>query len=456
MWQLGNRKAVTDNAIWQPWLIKNAPLTGALLFGVLLSALTIWFTGGSLGAWLTFSVLGLALVSLGFLPETALRLVLPLLLGLGALLTLLFTGGQSSPAISAVLWPVLGLAALGSPNLKGQTRGWIGPAIMAGFGVLISVIVIERFVALPPSTFVALPLAIGAMGTCAGFAIAAIVRAGRPVTQSGAMPAEDVMRLTKGRDAALQEANRARSENQERAQFMAEMSHEIRTPLNAILGFADTMRSQIFGPLPKQYGDYPDLIHSSGSHLLDIVSDLLDLSKIEAGRYETRMMPVALDGLAREGVAMAAGSARSAGVIVREDVEQPIMVLGDARAVRQIIFNLVSNGIKFTPTGGHVVVRVLPGSAPHTAILQVEDNGVGMSEADLARIGQPWNQVSDAASDQAGKRTRGSGLGLALVKRLADLQGAQFELASVLGSGTKASVTFQTAHHDDGQSGAGD
>jgi hypothetical protein len=131
MWQLGNRKAVTDNAIWQPWLIKNAPLTGALLFGVLLSALTIWFTGGSLGAWLTFSVLGLALVSLGFLPETALRLVLPLLLGLGALLTLLFTGGQSSPAISAVLWPVLGLAALGSPNLKGQTRGWIGPAIMA-------------------------------------------------------------------------------------------------------------------------------------------------------------------------------------------------------------------------------------------------------------------------------------------------------------------------------------
>jgi signal transduction histidine kinase len=132
------------------------------------------------------------------------------------------------------------------------------------------------------------------------------------------------------------------------------------------------------------------------------------------------------------------------------------MVLGDARAVRQIIFNLVSNGIKFTPTGGHVVVRVLPGSAPHTAILQVEDNGVGMSEADLARIGQPWNQVSDAASDQAGKRTRGSGLGLALVKRLADLQGAQFELASVLGSGTKASVTFQTAHHDDGQSGAGD
>jgi cell cycle sensor histidine kinase DivJ len=243
------------------------------------------------------------------------------------------------------------------------------------------------------------------------------------------------------RDLAQAEAQLAQRESHNRARFMAEMSHEIRTPLNAILGFADTMREGVFGPLPKGYEDYPGLIHTSGSHLLDLVSDLLDMSKIEAGRYEVQLGPIRLDQFLFEAIALSSGSAQMAGVQIRHEVGPAVEVVADSRAMRQIAFNLVSNAIKFTPKDGLVTLRIRVDETKTQAIFEVQDDGAGMSAADLARIGEPWAQGDN--EERANSRVvRGSGLGLAVVKRLVELQGGRFWLESTVGQGTVAKVSL--------------
>jgi two-component system, cell cycle sensor histidine kinase DivJ len=197
--------------------------------------------------------------------------------------------------------------------------------------------------------------------------------------------------------------------------------------------------------LPHPYADYPDLIHTSGSHLLDVVSDLLDLSKIEAGRYETTLKPLSLDELAQEGVSLSSGDARALGVGLRKEGNEAVLVMGDQRGLRQMIFNLVSNAIKFTPAGGQVTLSAQANRRAGYGQLIVQDNGVGMSADVLERIGQPWNQVSDASASKS-QRSRGSGLGLALVKRLAELQGGSLHVTSHLGAGTQAVITLPLAN----------
>lgn len=440
--------------VWHPWLGENAPLSGALLFAVSAAALTIWYSAGAPGPWGAAFGLCAALIIIAVVRNRALSILLPTLLGLSAFSLVLLSGGLTGPALSAVLWPILGVAASSiTGNTTGNTTGpntnsprqkyGFGPAIASSLGVLVCLVLVDHIAAIPVSEFVALPSALCAIGVCAALSVAASVRLLNLQRRPQSPPANDVVQLLQSRDEALLEAKVARTQNQEHAQFMAEMSHEIRTPLNAILGFADTMRAEVFGPLPQPYYDYPELIHKSGAHLLDVVSDLLDLSKIEAGRYEAKVAPVSLNALASEGVAVAAGSARMAGITLREELGDPVMILGDARGVRQMIFNLVSNAIKFTPSGGQIIVRTaLQGDK---ASLIVDDTGVGISEADLTRIGQPWNQATNARSEAVGKNMRGSGLGLALVKRLAELQAATFALSSTLGVGTTATISFPLA-----------
>jgi cell cycle sensor histidine kinase DivJ len=227
-----------------------------------------------------------------------------------------------------------------------------------------------------------------------------------------------------------------------KTQFLAGMSHELRTPLNAIMGFSDIMRNRMFGELPGKYVEYADLIHESGSHLLDLINDVLDMSKIEARRYELTLET--LD--AREPVAAALRIMRlqadDLGVVLRASLPASAPdVDADRRALKQIVLNLVSNALKFTPKGGSVTVTL----SIHGKDLEltVADTGVGIAEADLARIGRPYEQVGDAD-----KRAQGTGLGLSLVRSFAELHGGEMMIESRLGEGTAVTVRLPAVHED--------
>jgi cell cycle sensor histidine kinase DivJ len=212
------------------------------------------------------------------------------------------------------------------------------------------------------------------------------------------------------------------------------MSHELRTPLNAIMVFSDIMRQKLFGPLSERYAEYADLIHESGAHLLELINDVLDMSKIEAERFELARE----DFDARDAIAavlrLMRGQADRQGVSLRGDLApEPLEAEADRRAIKQIAFNLISNALKFTPRGGSVTVS----AHPVGGVLQivVADTGVGISPEDLVRIGKPYEQAGDA--DQ---RAAGSGLGLSLVRAFARLHGGEMVMQSKLGEGTTVTV----------------
>jgi cell cycle sensor histidine kinase DivJ len=219
-----------------------------------------------------------------------------------------------------------------------------------------------------------------------------------------------------------------------KSRFLANMSHELRTPLNAIIGFSDIMRSKLFGPLTERYAEYAGLIHESGGHLLDLINDVLDMSKIEADRFSLAIEPFD----AREAVAAALRLVRvqadAANITLRGALPpEPLEVNADRRALKQIVLNLVSNALKFTPAGGqvNVVARAL---GPTLEVI-VADTGVGIAPDDLARLGRPYEQAG--GMDQ---RSRGTGLGLSLVRAFAELHGGTMTIRSLLGEGTAVSI----------------
>ena len=218
--------------------------------------------------------------------------------------------------------------------------------------------------------------------------------------------------------------------------FFAGVSHELRTPLNAIIGFSDMMRTRLFGPLPSKYAEYADLIHDSGQHMLDLIGDVLDMSKVEAGKYSLQYGAFDMADVVRSSVKMIRPSADSAELMVTVILppENDLIIEADRKAVRQILLNLLSNAIKFTPKGGEV--KISAKSLADTLQLNVSDNGLGMNAADLERIGEPYNQASSAAQVDA----RGSGLGLSLVKSLVDLHGGRFAIASQPNEGTSVDI----------------
>jgi cell cycle sensor histidine kinase DivJ len=226
----------------------------------------------------------------------------------------------------------------------------------------------------------------------------------------------------------------AESLNVGKSRFLANMSHELRTPLNAIMGFSDIMREQMFGPLPGKYAEYAELIHDAGAHLLDLINDVLDMSKIEAARYELTLE--ALD--AREPVSAALRLMRlqadDAGVQLRGLLPSaPLEVEADRRALKQIALNLISNALKFTPRGGLVTVSLQPIAG--ALELSVADSGVGIAEADLERLGRPYEQAGDM-----GQKAKGTGLGLSLVRSFAEMHGGEMAIESRLGEGTAVTV----------------
>ena len=228
-------------------------------------------------------------------------------------------------------------------------------------------------------------------------------------------------------------ANRAKSE------FLAMMSHELRTPLNAVIGFAELLARESLGPIGnKDYVDYAEDIRLSGTHLLSLINDILDLSKIEANRFELN-----------EDVIDVADTLRSVAPILQEKINQGQLELvtefpssqpglrADQRALRQVLINLLSNAVKFTLEGGRITVKAAV-KQDGSFLLAVEDTGIGIAENDIERVLEPFNQVDSRLA----RKYEGTGLGLPLSKRLMELHGGTLTVESVLGCGTTVALWF--------------
>ncbi len=226
-------------------------------------------------------------------------------------------------------------------------------------------------------------------------------------------------------------ANRAKSE------FLANMSHELRTPLNAIIGFSEFIAYEFKGTLDdERYREYVEDIHRSGRHLLSLISDILDLSKIEAKEMQLRFEATVVRKVAKRCIRMVAERAREGGIELSLDISDNLPpLLADERALKQILLNLLTNATKFTPTGGSVtlIARLL---ADGGVQLRVTDNGIGIPTADLDRVLLPFVQLESSLA----RKVPGTGLGLPLVKSLVELHGGRFTLRSEFGSGTTAEV----------------
>ena len=231
---------------------------------------------------------------------------------------------------------------------------------------------------------------------------------------------------------------RAEAASRAKSLFLANMSHELRTPLNAIMGFSDMMRSESFGPLGHdRYREYAATICSSGQHLLDLITDILDTAKIESGKLELHPEEIDLDGAIRECTHLLDMRAKEAGLELHVDIGAHASELtADRRAVKQILLNLLSNAIKFTPAGGHVAVET--SWRPGFLALSVRDDGLGIPADQIPRLGRPFEQVCIDPLLAKG----GSGLGLALVQALAQKHGGAMRIESEQGSGTTVTVEF--------------
>jgi signal transduction histidine kinase len=227
--------------------------------------------------------------------------------------------------------------------------------------------------------------------------------------------------------------------NRSKVDFLANISHEFRTPLNAIIGFAEVIQNKLFGDVgSERYKEYIDDIHESGKHLLELVSDLLDISRLEAGRLELSESYVDVNRLVGSCVRMVRDRASISGVSVAADLpDRSPTLFADERKVKQILLNLLANAIKFTLRGGNVRVSLDWPEGGDMAIV-VTDNGIGIAEADLATALEPFGQI-DSGLD---RKHEGAGLGLPLSRGLAELHDARLEIRSEVDVGTNVSVIF--------------
>jgi len=230
-------------------------------------------------------------------------------------------------------------------------------------------------------------------------------------------------------------AQTAEEANQAKSKFLANMSHELRTPLNAIIGFSEIMESGMFGALGSdKYVEYCRDIHRSGEYLLDVINDVLDMSKIEAGRLKLDLEHVELDRELSDALRVVTTRAQDKNLEVRSKIASGICLKADRRALKQIALNLLSNAVKFTPEQGRITVR---GRVSRGAVvIGIQDSGIGIARDALQKLGRPFEQVES----QLTKTQHGSGLGLAIAKSLIELHGGMMRIRSTLGAGTTVVV----------------
>jgi two-component system, cell cycle sensor histidine kinase PleC len=239
------------------------------------------------------------------------------------------------------------------------------------------------------------------------------------------------------------EKNRAEDANQSKSKFLANMSHELRTPLNAIIGFSEIMGSGMFGTLGSdKYQEYCQDILTSGRYLLDVINDILDMSKIEAGRMKLDFEVLDLEQTLTESLRVVSGRAEGKGLSLTADIAGDVTVTADRRAMKQIAINLLSNAVKFTPDGGRITVRSR--ALNDSVMLMIADTGIGITRQSLSRLGRPFEQVES----QLTKTYHGSGLGLAIAKSLTRLHGGTMRLRSKIGCGTVVYVSIPRRSED--------
>ncbi len=228
---------------------------------------------------------------------------------------------------------------------------------------------------------------------------------------------------------------RAEAANHAKSEFLANMSHELRTPLNAINGFSEIMASEMFGPLGHaRYKEYAGDILGSGQHLLSLINDILDMSKIEAGKMTLRFEPMAVDEVVEDAMRLVRQRAEKAGLRLRTQLPSLPEIDADFRAVKQVLLNLLTNAVKFTPQGGMITVSaVITEDYVH---ITVADTGVGIAAKDLERLARPFEQVET----QFAKTKEGTGLGLALTKSLTEMHNGRMEVDSIPGQGTRVHI----------------
>lgn len=231
------------------------------------------------------------------------------------------------------------------------------------------------------------------------------------------------------------EKERAEAANLAKSQFLANMSHELRTPLNAIIGFSEILQARMFGPLGSdKYEEYTCDIHNSGIHLLRLINDILDMSKIEAGQMQLNCEELDIAPVIDETIRLVSVNAAKKNISVEQSIEDELTLVADQRAIKQILLNLLSNAAKFTENGGRISVRARRTSRAVT--VTIADSGIGIPAANLPKIGQPFEQVQNQFSKSQG----GSGLGLAISRSLAELHGGAMRIYSTEGIGTIVSV----------------
>jgi two-component system, cell cycle sensor histidine kinase PleC len=237
-----------------------------------------------------------------------------------------------------------------------------------------------------------------------------------------------------------EEKTRAEEASQAKSKFLANMSHELRTPLNAIIGFSEIMGAAMFGPLGQtRYQEYCSDIHRSGQYLLEVINDILDMSKIEAGRIQLEPEEVTIEPFLHDAMRVVSGRADDKHLRLIADIEDGVHMRADNRLLKQIVLNLLSNAVKFTSEGGRIVVRARYSDA--VVRIAIADTGIGIPREALAKLGRPFEQVESGLT----KSHQGSGLGLAIAKSLTELHGGTMRIRSQLGRGTIVQLRLPTA-----------
>lgn len=385
----------------------------------------------------------------------------------------MFLRGSAEPRriaeIESGLWIALATAAAGSTGagtavivlfavavvlawLSGDERLTLEISAFALLGLFLSLLVSSGGTWLHPHDATIMASAYGLAGLIqVGILAATATMAGRPEPVAPLKPvesaepdpaitlklkqAEDRLKLAaRAAEEARLEANAARERLEARTTFFAQTSHELRTPLNAIVGFAEMMHSEVYGPLPERYQEYAGLIHEGGRNLTLLVDDVLDLARIESGRFDIMPELLSLTDHADDAVRFMTMEAERRQVTLESVGPDDVEAFADAKAVRQIALNLISNGLKFTPAGGRVEVAAL--EVEGGSVFSVSDTGEGISPEELSRLSRAFEQ------GEAGKTQKGAGLGLSVVRAFAEMHGGRLDIESRVGGGTTVSVFF--------------